>query len=265
MSLLDSFKSSMVDIVEEIQKGNVEFADELLERLFNWLDEELTSRSNFDQIHRSIADITAHLSVVSQDDKKEAEDFYQNLTNVELREALVKFYSAYLRSYSLENYPLSCKCVFQQIESLVSYLLFKRNVIDRIISNLEIKGKYEAEISATFKKPTQLIANAKGGYDIPLFVKLWFVSDEYFNEFKLLSTGYDDIRFYSRANKDSYKKCYELRNHDSHGLIFGSNDATQLEVADFKKKAAIHLQAPIRLVGFLTQLAVLVQSEQSQS
>lgn len=255
MSFLDDFKISMMVIVEEMKRGNAEYADSLLDPLFDKLDEELETRVDLKSIHASIHDINTHLSVISNGFKLEAGSLYKELQEKELREALEGFYARYLQSFSNSSYPLACKCVFQQIESLVSFLWVKRNLLNEVTKDSALREKYEKA------GKTQIKPNENGYYFISLYLKLRIISDFYKKEFKSIESGHGTLDNFTYSTKNYYNKCYNLRHHDSHGFSFGGDVAAQSEVDEFGKNAATYLQAPITLIQHLLQLVIITQNQ----
>ena len=248
MSFLDAFKISMVDVVEEAKKGNDEFADSLLDLLFNRLDEELHGRLNFTSVHSAIHDINTHLSVISSHHKSAAEVYYQVVKDKELRNPLVGFYSKYLRALSIDDFPLCCKSIFQQIETIVSYLLHKRELIEKMPRDVKFMEKYK-----TFIK-----SNKSGGYFVPLFVKLILIGNGYSKELSkaMINSEYSSLSNFSLKNKVAYDACYSLRNFDSHGKSFYADGMEDVSLVDFQKNVSYYLDAPLQLIGFLLRICI---------
>lgn len=243
MSFLNAFKSSMLEIIEETKKRNIDFADELSDRLFIWLDQEFESRINFKSMHSAINDINTHLQVVSSQHKAEADSYYKAINDEDLREPLAGFLAQYFRALSVENFPLACKCLFQQIETLVSYLMHKRGLIEKMSRDVKFMDKHKTHI-----KP-----NKSGGFFVPLFIKLILIGNDYRKELgkALISTEYNYLSEFTYSTRESYEACYNLRNSDSHGKSFYADGEEGISLKDFQDNSNFYLSSPLQLIKLL--------------
>ena len=242
MSFLDSFKSSMLEVVEEAKKGNTDFADELSDRLLEWLDQEFETRLNFKSVHSAIEDINSHLQVISNQHRAKANAFYQNISESSLKDALINFHSRYLRALSAEDFPLACKCLFQQIESCVNFLFKISTLVEIITGDAAKQTRYEFE---------QKVER----YSISFLKKIEAISDHYELELRRiqhfpLNRGY---------TFDHYNLCYRLRNYESHGIHFDKQEAIFEELEDFQVNYKSYLAAPNRQILKLRDLILKVQ------
>jgi hypothetical protein len=245
MGFLDTFKVSMMDIVHEA-KRNPELADELMDKLFEWLDDELITRSNFELVYQSLTDINNHLIVVSNNFKTEADSNYACIKpeDGKLKEDLIFYCSHYLRAISLENFPEACRRVFQQIETLVNFLLKKRSLVEK------------ASLDASFLTRVKITRQAGKPLLLPLYAKIAYIDIHYKAEFDTHSIRYDSLKSFTYSIRENYDKCYALRNFASHGTDFYKDSAENLILEEFKLQATRYLKAPLQLVDVLKSIYV---------
>ena len=247
MSKSESYKRAIIEIIEE-SKQNPDFANELMDILFADLDTELEARLNFQQIHSSLTDINAHLAVVSSRHIDEATNYYKELTNGALRNAMISYSSKYLQAIMSNNFPSACKFLFQQIETFASYLLFKKNLIDKALIDVKFIDKHKIK------------RNKAGGVIIPLYAKLLLISDAYRTEFGKLSIPYRTLNEFSYHNKLAYDACYDLRNYDSHGIIFNKSEASLIDLQEFQDNYIFYTNVPLSLIEYLLFVCIQVQT-----
>lgn len=210
MSFLDTFKSSMLEIIEEAKKGNTDFANELSDRLFDWLDQEFETRLNFNLVHSAIENISVNIkalnkSILFTDEKTatQVERFYnglpQNQKNLKKRliEARKKMH-LHIRN---ENFKEACKYLVVQAEMLSQHLVVAFDII------AWIKRERVASVTVSEK-----IKNNQKLY----YLRTW----------ELLKAV--DIRFKCQWNQPLIEEVKNIRDFESHG--YHDDDAKEMEL-----------------------------------
>ena len=245
MSFLDAFKSSMLDIVEETKKGNAEFADSLLDPLFERLDEELSVRADFSLVSTALNDISGHLHLVYSRFENEAQRLFSGVENEILQTSLVKYYANQLQAIENNKLPLACKSLFQQIETLLNYLMSAKGCLNDIRSSEELMKKFK------------IVKNSQGYINFSLKSKLFIASFYYSEEFKnIVQNNISLAQHYYNYIRIEFDTCYELRHIDSHGMIFDQGDAEVVASRAFNNNARQYIGILNEFIKKLTTLSI---------
>lgn len=242
MSKLDLYKQHLLQIVQSAS-ANPEYAEELTDQLLIALDEHFIEQNRFEHIVRAVGAINSKLLIMEEGFRLEGEQFYQKVKLVDVKEKLVEFYSTYRQAISNGNFPLACKGLFQQIETLVNLLILNRTLIDTLIR--------------TNKTGYYFMEQKNGYYRIDLSNKIRVVSDYYKTEFSKLYTPYNKLN--ECYDRNYYKKCRELRNGDSHGMSFDQTEGVVEDLTDFATNYSLYVAEPIKLITYLLQLLIATQ------
>lgn len=245
MSFLNLFKSSILEIVEETKKGNSDFADELLDILFLSLDDELQARAHSSLMSNSLNDISVHLQLVYSRFQNQSQQIFGDIKNDSLRDNLIKYYAKQLQAIENNTHALACKSLFQQIESLLNYLMSAKGCLDEIKNSAELMNKFKI-----FKNP-------KGYINFSLKNKIFIASTYYLPEFQNATQNTTSLAQYYYRIQNEFDVCYELRNIDSHGILFDQNnseDAESIALGKFENNAKHYI---LTLNKFIKNLATV--------
>ncbi|MDU0369599.1 hypothetical protein ACFPAF_04265 [Hymenobacter endophyticus] len=237
MSKLDIFKQALLEITQ-VASSNPELAEDLTDQLLNAMDEHFIAESRFSVIEEAFTSINNRLCVLSAQHQKQAKDFYRTTLPQVENDFLCECYAKYRQALSNGEYPLACKSLFQQIETMTNFLIQKKNVIDDL--------KRRNKLSFYF------IEQKNGYYTVALLNKIRMVSDYYQNEFNRLVTPYRNLR--DSIDKSLFDKCRELRNGDSHGLSFDESELINRDLSDFATNHESYLKIPLRVIEYLRDI-----------
>ena len=252
MSFSNMFKSSMLEIVEETKKGNADFADDLLDILFGCLDEELEVRSNSALLSNALNDISGHLHLVYSKFQKQAQQIFGEIKHDFLRETLGIYYANQLQAIENDKLPLACKSLFQQIESLLNYLMSAKGCLNEIRADNKLMIKFKVS------------ENTQGYVNFSLKNKLFIASSYYLAEFQNVIQNSTSLAQYYYRIQNEFDVCYELRHIDSHGILFDQSEQGNTEsiaLGKFKSNSKHYISTLDTFIKNLAKTCILVEQQ----